>query len=403
MSLTSAAPYVDYLSIAGTETSFAFSFEYISTAHVLLAHTVASTGVTTIYDKNDSEIDSIGASQVNLNAAFTATLSAGDDVRVFRSSLNKDRLEEPRVDFTSGSTVPEASLDSAYLHVLALAHELKHGLVRLNASVHQTDPVKKSELDALEISFTTPTTGQYVRYNGTSWVNVAIAQVITDLSAAITLNDISDVNIASPDNLKPVIYDSGTGKFIQDFLDIRYINVMGPTTNVPDAGTILRGSGGTWAKVTPAIDPTQGYNISGLAEGDKLIYNNSSSKWENKSRYVYDSGWITELTTGGSPVTLAANAIGYETLTAAQAAYFPFEIVIWGRAASMPEDVYRIVSAVAQGSVTNTVGVHVRYETDTRDLYLFLQDLAVYHEASSGSGNSLSWGFIDEIRITIPR
>jgi hypothetical protein len=195
-----------------------------------------------------------------------------------------------------------------------------------------------------------------------------------------------------------------SGGFIMEGSAPAALNTLTDVTiTTPASGQFLKWNGSAFVNFTPTLQ-----DLSNVASGtpnnlDILQYNAGSGEYEPMSRYAYDSGWITELASGGSPVTLAANAIGYETLSLDQATYFPFEVVIWGRSSSIPEDVYRIVSAVAQGSVTNTVGAHVRYETDTRNLFLFLQDLAVYHEASSGLANSLAWGFIDEIRITISR
>lgn len=172
-----------------------------------------------------------------------------------------------------------------------------------------------------------------------------------------------------------------------------YPDAGGAAYAVPLQLTTDGSAGGVILNALPTTDPS----VSG-----QLWNRNGAVVLSGSSRYIYDSGWITELTSGGTPVSLAANAIGYETLTATQNAYYPFNVTIWGRDASFPDDVYNLgASAVAQGNVTDTVGVHVRYDTSSRDLTLFLQDYAGYHEASSGLASQLPWGTIDEIRITI--
>ena len=252
-------------------------------------------------------------------------------------------------------------------------------------------------LDTLtDVTITTPAPGQFLKWNGSAFANFTP-----------TLQDLSNVASGTPNNLDILRYNASSGEYepisrevLLNLTDI--FNVHAPT---PTDGHLLKWVAGNsrWESAANLLSQADDTNFGPTTDLDRLVYDGSEGKWKNMSRYAYDSGWITELATGGSPVTLAANAIGYETLSLDQATYFPFEVVIWGRSSSIPEDVYRIVSAVAQGSVTNTVGADVRYETDTRNLFLFLQDLAVYHEASSGLANSLAWGYIDEIRITIPR
>ena len=141
-------------------------------------------------------------------------------------------------------------------------------------------------------------------------------------------------------------------------------------------------------------------NVSAPGPSNKDILEYDGSEWVNRSRYVYDSGWVTQW---GS-TTLAANTFDSVTMTAAVGGYFPFEVRIWGRLASSPNEVYPLDSAVAQSSASGTTGVQVKYNESTRDLTLYFQDVPVWHEVTSGIGSTLLWGTgIDEIRVTINR
>lgn len=114
--------------------------------------------------------------------------------------------------------------------------------------------------------------------------------------------------------------------------------------------------------------------------------------------YVYDSGWVDNW----NGTSLAANAFDTVTLPASVKDYFPFDVVIWGRSSLATDTVYRI-NAPTSGSVSNSVGIQVQYDTSTGGLLLYLQDNAIYHEVVSGSGTVGSWSSIDEIRVVIPR
>ena len=117
------------------------------------------------------------------------------------------------------------------------------------------------------------------------------------------------------------------------------------------------------------------------------------------SRYIYDSGWST--TWGG--VTLAAQATGYETLSATQDAYYPFQVTVWGRDATTPDIVYPInISPQAREDATDTVGIYSWYDTTNKRLLFIFQDNALIAEgASAGIRTTVPWGTIDEIRVTI--
>lgn len=178
------------------------------------------------------------------------------------------------------------------------------------------------------------------------------------------------------------------------------INALGDvdTTGV-SAGKFLKYSAinSKWeAQDISEISEIGDVNAPGASNKDLLEYD--GSEWVNRSRYIYDSGWVTQWNT----TTLAANAFDAVTMTTEVNGYFPFNIQIWGRSASSPNEVYPLnTTAISQSSVTGTVGVQAKYNESTRDLTLYFQDVAVWHEGTSGIGSSILWGGIDEIRVTI--
>lgn len=169
------------------------------------------------------------------------------------------------------------------------------------------------------------------------------------------------------------------------------VSVTSPTTN-----QVVMYTGSGWNNSTLDIRDLGDVNTSGASNRDILEYDGSD--WVPKDRNVYDSGWVT----AWNATTLAANTFDSVTMTTAVDGYFPFKVSIWGRLASSPNEVYPLDSAVAQSSASGTVGIQVKYNESTRDLTLYFQDVAVWHEATSGFGSTLLWGGgIDEIRVII--
>lgn len=76
------------------------------------------------------------------------------------------------------------------------------------------DDIGNSLVSALndlgDVSISTPSAGQYFRYDGANWVNSAIQ--LADLPA-ISLNDLSDVSITSPADGEVLTYNATTGQW----------------------------------------------------------------------------------------------------------------------------------------------------------------------------------------------
>ena len=190
-----------------------------------------------------------------------------------------------------------------------------------------------------------------------------------------------------------------SGGFIMEGSTPAVLNTLTDVTiTTPASGQFLKWNGSAFVNFTPTLQ-----DLSNVASGtpnnlDILQYNAGSGEYEPMSRYAYDSGWVDNW----NGTSLAANAFDTVTLPASVKDFFPFDVVIWGRSSFATDTVYRINSP-SSGSVSNSVGIQVEYDTSTGGLLLYLQDNAIYHEVVSGAGTVGSWSSIDEIRVVIPR
>jgi len=194
-------------------------------------------------------------------------------------------------------------------------------------------------------------------------------------------------------------FNSVTGKWEADTMDdideIGNVSAPGPSNT-----EILQYNGSNWVPIDFTLNNLTDTDTPGPTDKGVLEYNSTSGKWGNQNRFIYDSGWVTNW----NVTAPAANVFDSVTMAAGVDDYFPFEVRIWGRLASSPNEVYPLDSAVAQSDASGTVGIQVKYNQSTRDLTLYFQDVPVWHEVTSGIGSTLLWGTgIDEIRVTINR
>jgi len=115
------------------------------------------------------------------------------------------------------------------------------------------DKTGSSINDLGDVSIATPSSGQYIRYDGTNWVNSAIQ--LADLPT-INLNDLGDTSISSPSSGQYLRYD-GTN-WVNSAIQLADL----PTINLGDLGDV---------------------SITTPADGEVLTYNSTTGKWENKA------------------------------------------------------------------------------------------------------------------------
>ena len=180
------------------------------------------------------------------------------------------------------------------------------------------------------VSNTTPTTGQVLKYSGSEWApsaddNLTLgtgdAQAMPgNTSIPSTINTLSDVHTATPSNGQALLYDSDNSRYspgtvarqIGDLFDVSNTGISNgqvysfrsdTETYVPEdlnrkisdqddvstvglgVGQVLAWDGTQWAPVNRTDSSTSldldDIDTTNLQEGQLLRYNATSSKWEN--------------------------------------------------------------------------------------------------------------------------
>lgn len=389
----------------GSTVDFTYTFPTLKDEHVI----VNVNG--TDYDKDDPVFNlNTGPTRVT----FITAPASGATVRVYRNTMGKDNDDtDAIVTFADGSIITEDSLNKAVLQSLYIAQEKADFETDLADAANGAVLVYNSttgKWEVLPINLQYDSTNGTFGFGGTPATDYAhkfygdflVRQDGTSNGAVLTIEN------TDPTNTNAVLILASKSPIIQMYdtdgsTDKKYFNIHhqdGTITFQPldDLGaskaTIplkLVEDGGVLMPSLPTSDPS----VTGA------LWNRSGQlAISGSSQYIYDSGWVTQW----NATTLAANAFDSVTMTAAVGGYFPFEVRIWGRLASSPNEVYPLDSAVAQSSASGTTGVQVKYNESTRDLTLYFQDVPVWHEVTSGIGSTLLWGTgIDEIRVTINR
>lgn len=127
--------------------------------------------------------------------------------------------------------------------------------------------------DLTDVSLSSPSSGQILKYDGTDWVNANESTGVTELE------DLTDVNITSATDGQILKYDGATSK---------WVNGTG-------------GSGGASA----LIDLTD-VDITSPTGGQSLVYNATSGNWENRTPWVDVTGILVA---GQTSITLSDTAI----------------------------------------------------------------------------------------------
>ena len=127
------------------------------------------------------------------------------------------------------------------------------------------------------MAITTPLTGQYLQYNGTSWVNTysGFVQAIANCT---------DVVLTSP-SAGQILKYNGTD-WVNAVLNLSQslsgLSDVGLSSLV--SGQYLKFNGTNWSNSTipsPSIATCTDVNISGISNNEALLWNSSTSKWVN--------------------------------------------------------------------------------------------------------------------------
>lgn len=107
---------IDYKVVDVTQTTYAFSFDFVRIDHVsvFVEGILVPSGDTTFAGQS-------GASSVTLSGTTFSNLEVGDDLRI--EKVTPQTFAGRTVDFSAIGTVTEAALDDAILHTISLAQD----------------------------------------------------------------------------------------------------------------------------------------------------------------------------------------------------------------------------------------------------------------------------------------
>jgi hypothetical protein len=159
--------------------------------------------------------------------------------------------------------------------------------------------------DIGNVVITTPSDNQFLRYDGTNWVNETV-----DLDGITTLSDLTDTDITSPTSGQILTYSQSISGWVNfelpdlmanvDLTDISDVNITTPADN-----QFLRYNGTEWVNETVAISsttPTQDTAPASPSDGDLW--------WDSvngKLKIYYDDGdsqqWVDASPTPASKLS----------------------------------------------------------------------------------------------------
>lgn len=183
-----------------------------------------------------------------------------------RNAIPDDRREEGMV---------------VYVEADETEYQLVNGIADTDWVVHSTGALT----DLSDVSLTGPTANQYLKYDGTGWVNSTLA-----------LNEITSVSVSSPASGQVLRYDGSN--WTNSVLSLSNIDKVSVGTLA--AGNFLRYNGTNFVNVMPALS-----DISDVVTGSEtnkypLVYDSVLSKYNNE-RLPHDS--LTK--TGVAYITVA--------------------------------------------------------------------------------------------------
>jgi len=255
--------------------------------------------------------------------------------------------------------------------------------------------------DLADTLITTPSSGQYLRYDGSNWVNSSI-QAADLPSHTHTKSDITDTPWAWSDVDK-------TGSSINDLGDV--------SISSPAAGQYLRYDGSNWVNAsiqladlpTINLDDLGDVSITTPADGEVLTYNSSTGKWENKAAGgggtdLFDSGKFAlsmffqssnpfNTGTGGSGSYQIAD-YGLQVTTGTSSNSYSYaslgslwgehgysksaKIRIWLNSLTLSDNgtayIYAFINQIRPSEATYYVGIRVEMSGGTRTAYFVTKD-----------------------------
>jgi hypothetical protein len=175
-----------------------------------------------------------------------------------------------------------------------------------------------SNLNSLtDVTITSPTNGQVLKYNGAGWVNGI------DSTTVASIDDIVDVVITTPTNGQVLKYDTATSKWVNaaDALgdSLTLDNLTDVIVGTPTDGQVLKYDTATskWINGTDALVKLSDVVITGTpTNGQVLKYNTATSKWINGTDALGDSltlDNLTDVVITGTPAN--GQVLKYDTAT----------------------------------------------------------------------------------------
>jgi hypothetical protein len=178
---------------------------------------------------------------INLTDIQISTLSSNDNL--FYNGSGKWVNKQPKLVFLSDVTIFDALENQI----------LKIGLVNGNPHFSNTALSMSSGI-INDVLINSPTNGQLLQWNGTKWVNSTV-------NNPISLSALSDVNINTPANNDILVYNTISGKWLNNVSLTNYVNTL---TNASANNLIL-------SKTTNALSQ------KGIIGGSYITVNNNST------------------------------------------------------------------------------------------------------------------------------
>jgi len=120
-----------------------------------------------------------------------------------------------------------------------------------------------------DVTIASAATGEFLKWNGTAWVNAAI----TGVTGIAALNDIGDVTIASATSGE-ILFWNGTAWVNDTIASVNQIDDVTITSAI--SGNILTHNGTNWINSPFTIQNAGGVSVSGETSGDVLLFNGSN-------------------------------------------------------------------------------------------------------------------------------
>lgn len=164
----------------------------------------------------------------------------------------------------NGSILVSLHLDSglAELHDTVITSPSSDQFLRYNGTTWVNTTVAiPTDLDSLtDVAISSPTTAQLLRYNGTTWQNATVA-LTTDLDS------LTDVTLTSPTSGQALIYDGSVWRNAAAGSTTALASLTDVTITSPTTDQLLRYNGTKWVNTTPSFAPLASPTFTGTPAG----------------------------------------------------------------------------------------------------------------------------------------